>query len=571
MLGGRILVVHGEVAEAQELEACGRFGLFEHLLHLAAREDLQRIGVHALDIILAVALGIFVGEEVGIEAHLGVRAAVRVHPVQRRALDLASVGRVAAAAFGIVGREDLDDIAVLVPAIARAADQIRALQAALGAVGVEALVFRHRLGQEIVLLHIHLAGEGDQTLARLGIVRVVFDLDELMLALGVVRDRELHGAQHRHGALGVVVQVLAQAVLEEAVVHRARHLRDADAVGEIADGRRGVAAAAQSAERRHARIVPAGDDALFDEAAQLALGHDRVVDAEAAELDLARLGGDGHVVHDPVVQRTVILILQRAETVRDALERVLNRVREVVHRVDAPLVALTVMLDIADAVEHRVAHVEVAAREIDLRAQRVFALGELAVAHPLEEIEALLDRAVAPRALGGGVRVAAVFLELLRRQLAHIGQTFFDQLHGELVVLLKVVRAEEEPVAPVKAEPVNVLLNGLDELVVLLGGVRVVHAEIAQAAEALGRAEVDAQRLAVADVQITVRLGRKTGVYGLTLKPSAGADVLLNEGFDKVSGSFVHGIELLLFRISNFSDVLYTKPGLITIFITANF
>ena len=44
-----------------------------------------------------------------------------------------------------------------------------------------------------------------------------------------------------------------------------------------------------------------------------------------------------------------------------------------------------------------------------------------------------------------------------------------------------------------------------------------------------------------------------------------------DEGLDKVSGSFVHGIELLLFRISNFSDVLYTKPGLITIFITANF
>ena len=50
------------------------------------------------------------------------------------------------------------------------------------------------------------------------------------------------------------------------------------------------AAAAQAAERRHAGIVPAGDEMLLDELAQLALAHDCVVDAEAGKLDLARTG-----------------------------------------------------------------------------------------------------------------------------------------------------------------------------------------------------------------------------------------------------------------------------------------
>ena len=196
------------------------------------------------------------------------------------------------------------------------------------------------------------------------------------------------------------------------------------------------------------------------------------------------------------------------------------------------------VLDVADAVEHGVAHIEVAGGEVDLRTQGILALRELAGAHAREQIEVFLDRAVAPGADGGGVHIAAVFAELLRRQLAHIGKPFFNQLHGVFVILLEVVRAEEEPVAPVKAEPVDILLNGFHKLVVLLGGVRVVHAQVADAAEFFGRSEIDAQCLAVADVQVAVRLGRETGVHRLSGKPSAGGNVLSDKIMNKIVGIF---------------------------------
>ena len=190
--------------------------------------------------------------------------------------------------------------------------------------------------------------------------RVILDRERLALALGIVRDDKLHRMQHAHRALSLLVEVLAQAVLKEAVFDHARALGNADAVAEAADGRRREAAAAQAAQRRHTRIVPAGDDSLFDELSELALRHDRVIDAKAGKLDLARLIGHGNIVHHPVVERAVRLEFERAQRVRDALERVLNGVRKVVHRVDAPLVALTVMVHVADAVNNRVAHVEVA-------------------------------------------------------------------------------------------------------------------------------------------------------------------------------------------------------------------
>ena len=74
----------------------------------------------------------------------------------------------------------------------------------------------------------------------------------------------------------------------------------------------------------------------------------------------------------------------------------------------------------------------------------------------------------------------------------------------------------------------DILLDGVHVLGVLLGGVGVVHAQVAQTAELLGGAEVDAQGLAVADVQIAVGLRRKPGVDGLSLKLSSWGNIFLN-------------------------------------------
>ena len=117
-------------------------------------------------------------------------------------------------------------------------------------------------------------------------------------------------------------------------------LRDADALGEQAQARRRVSRAGARPQRRHARIVPAVDEAFLHERHQLALAHHRVVEVRARELDLAglaaslgsRLASSGasssgecaqvDLVDAPVVQRAVVLELQRAQRMRDALDRI---------------------------------------------------------------------------------------------------------------------------------------------------------------------------------------------------------------------------------------------------------
>ena len=170
-------------------------------------------------------------------------------------------------------------------------------------------------------------------------------------------------------------------MLEQPDVDDVLFLGDADARAEVADRLRRVAAAAQPGDRRHARVVPAVHVPLRHQLQQLALAHHGVVQVEPRELDLPRAVRRLALAHHPVVERPVVLELERAERVRDALDGVRQRVRVVVHRVDAPGVAGAVMLGVADAVQHRVAQVDVRRRHVDLGAQHVRAVGELAGAH----------------------------------------------------------------------------------------------------------------------------------------------------------------------------------------------
>ena len=126
--------------------------------------------------------------------------------------------------------------------------------------------------------------------------------------------------------------------------------------------------------------------------------------------------------------------------------------------------------------------------------------------------------------LPGSVERAAILADLLGGQIADVGLAVFDQLDGPVVELLEVVGGVEEPVVPVEAEPAHVFDDGVDVLLLFLLGVGVVEAQVALAAEFRGEAEVEADRLGVADVQVAVGLGRKARVHAAVVL--AGLQVL---------------------------------------------
>ena len=223
-------------------------------------------------------------------------------------------------------------------------------------------------------------------------------------------------------------------------------------------------------EGRHARIVPAAHVTLAHQPQQHALGHDGVREVESRELVLVGPRRHRQVVDEPVVERPVVLELERADRVGDALDRVGLAVGEVVGRIDAPRVARPRMLGVQDAVQHRVAQVDVGRGHVDPRPQHARAVGELAGAHAREEVEVLLGRPVAPRALAAGLgERAAVLADLVGRQVVDVGLAGLDEVDGPLVELLEVVGGEVQVLAPVEAEPADVGLDGVDVLLLFLG------------------------------------------------------------------------------------------------------
>ena len=331
---------------------------------------------------------------------------------------------------------------------------------------------------------------------------------------GPVGHHQFDGLQHRHPPLRGAVQFVADEPLEQFDLVSAVGLRDTNELAEVADGCGRVSAAAKCAQGGQARVVPAVDDAIVDQLAQLAFGGDCVRQFQPGEFGLAGLvAGQRQVVQVPVVQRPMTIELKRAQAVRDALDGVTLAVRPVVRGVQHPLVAGAVMRLVTNAIHDRIAQLHVVVLHVGLGAQHMRAVGKLAGAHAPEQHQVLVDRAVAVWALDARFAVAASLCgDGFGVLVVHVREAGADQMLGPLVELLEVV-AGVDRLARLEAQPANVVDDRVDVFGLLGDGVGVVEAQLAQPAELVGDAKVDADCLGVPDVEIAVGFGREPGLH----------------------------------------------------------
>ena len=280
--------------------------------------------------------------------------------------------------------------------------------------------------------------------------------------------------------------------------------------------------------------------AVFDQLNEPAFGEHAVGQVQPGELVLVRLAGHRQALDQPVVERSVVLELHGADGVGDAFDGIGLAMGEVIGRIDAPGIAGARVRGVDDAVEHRVAQVDVARGHVDLCPERPRPLRKLTGPHAQEEIQVLLD---GPRAIGavpaGLGQAAAVFADFLRAEVIHVGLALFDQMFGPSIELLEVVRGEVKVLAPIEAQPGDVCLYGIDVFLFFLGGVGVVETQGAVAAELAGHTEIEADRLGMPDVEVAVGLRREAGHH---LGGAAGRQVAGNDVTDEVTHAGCGGI-----------------------------
>ncbi len=164
-----------------------------------------------------------------------------------------------------------------------------------------------------------------------------------------------------------------------------------------------------------------------------------------------------------------------------------------------------------DSVHDRVPHVDVGMRHVDFCPEDTLPFGKLTVLHPFEKIEILGNRPSPPGGfdawLGQGTASPA---NLFGRLVVDISLSRFDQFEGPQEKLVKIVGGVTK-VGPLETEPLHVCLDGFHVLDFLFCRVRVVETEVAIPAEFFCQAKIQADRLGMADMEVTVRFGGKTG------------------------------------------------------------
>ena len=138
------------------------------------------------------------------------------------------------------------------------------------------------------------------------------------------------------------------------------------------------------------------------------------------------------------------------------------------------------------------------------------AIFKLTCLHAFEQIQVFFNRAVTIRAFNAGLRKRAThFTHLLGTAAVNVSLFLLDQLAGKRVQLVEVVRCVAKFI-PLKSEPGDVGLYGIDILFTLLRRISIVKAKIAGSVELFRYAEIQADRLHMANVKIAVRLWRKS-------------------------------------------------------------
>ena len=129
-------------------------------------------------------------------------------------------------------------------------------------------------------------------------------------ALRIVFDNQLNRVDNRHRARGVFVQIFTNAGFQRRHLDSVVLLGHADTFAELADRFSGIAAAAQTGDGRHTRVIPAFNVLLGHQLIQLTLGHHGIFEIQAREFVLARMHGNADVIQHPIVQAAVILELK---------------------------------------------------------------------------------------------------------------------------------------------------------------------------------------------------------------------------------------------------------------------
>ena len=253
--------------------------------------------------------------------------------------------------------------------------------------------------------------------------------------------------------------------------------------------------------------------------------------------------------------------LECADRVGYTLKVVALAMCEVVHGVAMPLGSCAVVRGLYDTIHDGVAEVHVGICHVELCAKHHRAFYSLRRVHRFEQSKALLNGTVAVWAWrSSGSRCAFLLCDLLRGLLVYISHAFVDHPNGKIPQLLEVIGSVID-VSPFESQPTDVVKDVFYIFVVLLRGIGIVEAKVANAIVFLCCTEVHADGLCVTNVKIAVGLWRKAGLQ--TAPVLASCKVFLNQLLNKTHAALLFAVVFFDFHLVLFILLLFVAKLII--------
>lgn len=272
---------------------------------------------------------------------------------------------------------------------------------------------------------------------------------------------------------------------------------------------------------------------LLNQLQQFAFAHHGVGQIHPSKLHLSRMV-DAQRLAEPIVKGSVVFEFESANRVSDPFNRIALAVCPIVHRVYAPSVTGSMVMSVHDSIKDGVAEIEVGRRHIDLRPQGFGSVGEFPLFHSSKEVKVFFNRAITIRAFATWLRQrSSVLSHLISVEVAHKGDPLANQLACPVVKLFEIVGSVQQFI-PLEAEPIDVRFDRIDVLFAFLGRIRIIESKVAVSAIGFGQAEIKADAFGVPDVQIAIRLRRKSGVDRPASKFLFARKILFDLDFDEV-------------------------------------
>ena len=207
----------------------------------------------------------------------------------------------------------------------------------------------------------------------------------------------------------------------------------------------------------------------------------------------------------------MIFKFQRADGVRNALDRVLNRMRKIIHWINAPCILRIVMLHMRHAINDGVTHIHIWRRHIDSGAQHLLAVLIRAVFHRFKQRKILFHASVGRWIFPARLRQSpSVCPDFIGRKIRNIGFALSNQRNGRFIHLSKIIGRKKQAVFPIRAKPLYVRLNRIDKFDLFFRRIRVIKAQVEGSAIFLCKPRIQQYGFRMSDMQITVWLRRKS-------------------------------------------------------------